>query len=254
MKAEREKDLPCYREYRLSKKELFSIAGLWTIVSVCISFLFYRSFLPMMFFLALFPLVLKPVKKKFIAKRKEMLSLQFCDGMSAYALAIGVGYSPENGISQALIEIERIHGKESLLAKEFALIKRKLSLGESIENCIVDFSKRSDIEEAKLMAGVFAIAKRNGGYLPDILRSATRMLEEKSRLGEEIKTLMSAKRLEHRIMCIMPAGILAYINLSGYEFVAPLYSGFAGRIIMTVAILIYALLIYLGERIMKTDL
>ena len=216
-----------------------------------ISLLFYRS-LSAALFLAPLGLAAVPLEKRRRreARRRELV-LEFCDGMKAYANALRAGYAPENALVSGRREVCRIYGEGSMMAREFALMVHRVSVNSSMEEALTDLAERSGVEEIREMAEVFGIAKRSGGSLAGILTGTVRILEEQGRLREEIRTITTARRLEHRVMCLMPAAILVYVNLTSPEFLAPLYEGLRGRSLMTVFLLVYGLAAALGERILR---
>lgn len=243
-----------YTQYRLNPMQRAAGAAALLAVSCIFAVLFYKSLIPAAAGMLLLPLIWRLMERALRDRRKDELIRQFCDGMKGYAAAIRVGYSPESGIAEAVRSLSGIYGEDSLLSREFVLMRRRLSVGETIEQIMKDLGERSGIREISDMAGVFAVAKRSGGSLPSILRESVYILEEKNRIREEIRTLMTAKRLEERIMCLMPAGILLYVNLTGKDFVAPLYEGLTGRLIMTVFLAVYVLMICVGEKMMRIKL
>lgn len=238
-------------EFRLSFKEKALCLAVWTAVSLFLGRLFFHSFVFSVPIVCLSPFVLKYFKRIRKEKRQEDISSQFCDAMSAFAAALSSGFSPENAVAEAVSELERINGRKGYMQDELELIAKKLSIGESIENAFIGLSRKTGIREIEQMADVFSTAKRSGGSLPDILRHTVYMLEEKRRLKEEIRTIITAKKTEHRIMCLMLPFILLYINLTGSEFVSVLYEGVRGRVIMTAALAVFFLAVCLGERIIR---
>lgn len=250
-----EKSAGCdYRIYRPGLRERAAAAAVSAAVPAAAGLLFYKSLLPVILLPAVYPFAVRLICSYMRERRRARLISQFCDGMSACAGAIRAGYSPERGIVQAAAGLERIYGEGCMLAEEFRSIGRRLSLGEPLEKALSDLAERSGIKEVSDMAEVFAAAKRTGGSLPAILKDSVAILEEKRRLREEIRTMMTAKRLEQRIMCLMPAGIILYVNVTGADFVAPLYQGLTGRAIMTGFLAVYAAMIVVGERIMRVKL
>lgn len=241
-------------EYRLPFKEAAACFAIWTAVSLVLGRLFFHSFVFSVPIVCLSPFVLKYFKRIRKEKRQEDISSQFCDAMSAYAAAITSGFSPENAVAEAGSELERIYGPKGYMQSELKLISKKLSIGETIESAFLDLSRRTGIPEIEQMADVFATAKRSGGSLPDILRSTVYMLEEKRRLKEEIRTIITAKKVEHRVMCLMLPFILLYVNLTGPEFLAVLYEGVRGRVIMAVALAVFFFAAVLGEKIIRIRL
>jgi len=76
-------------------------------------------------------------------------------------------------------------------------------------------------------------------------------IEENLAVKQEIETITTEKRLELKVMCVMPMGIIAYISLTSKGFIAPLYNNLTGVILMTVCLLIYGALIILGRKIIN---
>lgn len=241
-----------YRIYELSKKEKTRCAVCIAAISIIISFLFYKSMLPAALCVAVMPWVFKKYSEILKERRKDALRDQFILGMNAYASALRSGYSAENAIREAREEISRATGEGGLLVREFKLIERKLSYRESIESALLDLGDRTGIEEIENMSRIFSIAKRCGGSTSEIVTGAVGMLKEEKRVRSEITTLMTAKKLEYRIMCLMPAGILLYVNLTSPEFIEMLYEGLLGRTAMTIVLIVYGAAIYMGEKIMRT--
>jgi len=87
-------------------------------------------------------------------------------------------------------------------------------------------------------------------WRPHPLRS---LRHEAISLKEEISVLISAKRLEQRIMSFMPMGIIVYISLASPEMIAPLYGNLTGALIMTVCLAVYAAAFFISMKIMNIE-
>lgn len=220
-------------------------------IDICISLIFYDSLIPALIFALAFPLFLKAYRKILSERRSNRMRKQFRDAISALSSALRAGLASENAIDQSIEQIRGIYGDDAELVYEFQVIKSKLSINSTIEAAFSDLAMRSGLEEIRELSEVFAIAKRSGGSLPDILQHTVHIIDSKLRVLEEIETMMTGKRLEQRIMCLMPIGIILYMNITSPEFMNPMYSGLSGRAIMSVLLAIYIFSVYLGERIMK---
>lgn len=213
--------------------------------------LFYRSLWAGFLFLPLLPILERAESVRRQEKRTQLLQRQFRDGMRALASALEAGYSVENAFGQAERELVRVYGKDGALPQEFALIRRRLSMSWTVEEALQNLAERSGIEDIRELAQVFTIAKRSGGPLPRILRRTVYMLEEKVRLREEIQTMITSKRMEFYLMVLLPPAMLAYVGLGGGEFLAPLYEGLHGRMIMSCCLALYFFAVWLGRRILR---
>lgn len=181
------------------------------------------------------------------------LSGQFRNALQSLASAISAGYSAENAFAQAAEELTTLYGRDSIIVREFRLIDRKARMSEPVENALTDLAERSGLADIRQLAVVFAQAKRSGGRLAAILEDTSETIRSRLALREEILTLITAKRLEARIMMLMPPAILLYLNLTGGDFLTPLYGTLIGRVLMSVCLVLYAAAVLLSERIMKVE-
>ena len=227
-------------------------AGLAALASV--SLLFFHSLLGVLPMLPALYLLLRFASIRLCERRQEILRRQFGDGINAFAAALRAGYSPENGLLLARDELARIYGESSLLGMEFSYIGGQLSVSSTLESAFSDLAARSGISEIAETAEVFAIAKRSGGSLAEILQDSAAMLRDRARTRQEIRDMCAAQRLEYRIMCVMPAAVLLYLNLSGPDFVAGLYGSVRGALTMAVILAVYAAAVLWGEKLLKVDI
>ncbi len=196
------------------------------------------------------PLAMRP---DLAARRRRRLAGQFRDGAEAVASALNVGYSIENAWEEAAGEMEVVYGEEGMITREFRGICQKLSVSQTSEEAVRDLARRSGLEEVRQFAQVFSAARRSSGELAPILKDTAGILSKKIQLQDEIDTMVSAKKMEFGIMCLMPAGILAYMNLGSPGFMDPLYAGAAGRLIMTACLAVYLLSVWWGMRILSVE-
>lgn len=65
---------------------------------------------------------------------------------------------------------------------------------------------------------MFAFAKRSGGDFVHIMQTTVQKLAGRIEVEREVATVLAGKRLEGRIMEIMPLAILAYLQVASGEF------------------------------------
>ena len=76
---------------------------------------------------------------------------------------------------------------------------------------------------------------------------------EKIDVEREITTLVSGKKLELKIMTMIPLGMVLYMKISFPEFLDVLYGNIAGVIIMSICLLVYVVAYELGRRIVEIE-
>lgn len=239
-----------YRTYHMSLPE--------RAVAICegigaaagMSWLFYHSLIPAVLLSPLLVLWYRHCGKRAAALRRQNLTLQFKNGVQALAGALLAGYSVENAFHEARRELTVVYGEDGMIVQEFLAIERQLGMSMTVEEALSDFADRSGVDDIRQLAVIFGVAKRNGGRMIQILDSTAATLRTKQQVREEIQTLMTAKKMESRVMNLMPAGILLYMNLTSPSFLTPLYGTLAGRATMTFCLILYAGAIILAEKIM----
>lgn len=83
-----------------------------------------------------------------------------------------------------------------------------------------------------------------------IFQDTVEKIRQKSDVEREIATVVTAKKMEQRIMDLVPFGILFYVGLTSPEFLAPLYGNALGAGIMTICLLVYLGAFLLAEKIL----
>ena len=114
---------------------------------------------------------------------------------------------------------------------------------------MASFGERSCIEEIKDFSEVFSIAKRSGGNIKEIISDTTDVIDAKIEMKREFRTLISSKRFEHRLMCVIPFAILGYIGVTSPGYFDMLYGNMRGIVIMTICLFVYLGAFLWGEKI-----
>lgn len=212
------------------------------IVIVCVAaYIFYENIL-MAFILSPYVyLHYKQRKKERAKKDNNEFCRKFRDGIMSVSFALNVGYSIENAFIQAVEELELIYGRDSDITIKFRYIVVRLGQNENIEDIFMDFAE------------IFRYAKRSGGDLISIIRNTTQIIQQKEEVLSEIDTIISGKRMEQRVMSIIPAAIVVYLKFTAAEFIQPLYGNVYGAVIMTVCLIVYVIADMWAKRIVNIE-
>ena len=235
---------------RCSKKSsLIKPVIIGSVKSFILFFLFYKSFV-LSFILALIYGIIniKTYEKRRIEEWRWQMDLEFREVMTGISSALNAGYSVENSFKEAKMDLLLLYGNNSVMVKELDIINSKLMLNQPLENVLMEFARRCEVEDINNFAEVFQTAKRTGGNLIDIARSSADKISNKIETSREIRTMVSGKRMEGRIMALMPLAIIIYFWISSPGFLDCLYAP-AGRPIMTVLLIIYVAAYKWSERI-----
>lgn len=222
--------------YDMTKKEMI-IAALEC--SACLgvtSVLFYNTIFASLVMLPYFHFYFKKKEKEKEQKRIAKINLEFKDGMLAVSSALGAGYSVENALKASVRELSGLYGEDSVIVREFTEITRKVAMNDNVEDALEEMAEHIGIEDAVYFAEVFRYAKRSGGNLVEIIGKTAGNIGDKITVKEEINVLISGKKMEQKVMNLMPFGIVAYLRIAAYEFIAPMYGNLLGVAVMTVCL------------------
>lgn len=219
------------------------------IVTIFLGLFFYRSFVAifLMIPVGLFYLILLGKKKE--KEKRERLRSEFKEAILTIAANLRAGYAVENAFRETLQEIEMLYGKRTLIYQELFKIVQGLANQISIEVLMQQFAERSKLTEIQEFADIFAIAKRSGGNLTEIIYKTASTISEKIDVEKEIQVLIAAKKLEQNIMSFVPFAIILYVSITSNGYFNVLYTTFIGRVIMTACFGIYAAAYMLGKKI-----
>ena len=240
-----------YRRYRLTAKDRLQAVSTAAIGSAVISILFYNCIWGILIMPMLFLVIKRRKEKEATKKRQEEITRQFLDAIRVVSSALFAGFSRENAWIEAQKEIENLYGEKSILYSEISKINRKVAMSVPIEGLILDFATRTGVEDILSFAEVFRFAKRSGGDMVKIIDTTVRHMKEKQETMQEIEILIAAKRMEQKVMGVIPIFILAYLRLTSDGYLVILYGKPVGIIFMSCALGAYLFATYMAEKIMN---
>ena len=242
-----------YEEYYFSTKELILNTIIGCMGIAVISRLFFNS---VMAFVILLPAVyffLIRRRDTLCRNRKQRLELEFRDVILSVSTNLQAGYSVENAFKESYRDIYMLYGENSIMAQELYLLMRRLRNNEQLEDILMSLGNRSGVKDIRDFAEVFRIAKRNGGSLSGMISNTAHIIEGKAEVRREINTIMSEKKMEQKIMQIMPFGMMLYVSLTSPGFFEGLYHNLKGVLLMSVCLIVYAAAYVLGDKILKIE-
>ena len=191
--------------------------------------------------------------KERIVHDKKNFKKKFKDGIIAVSFALNVGYSIENAFGQAVDELALMYGDDSDIVVKFKLIVIRLGQNENLEDILDDFAEESKVEDIMYFAEIFRYAKRSGGDLMAVIKNTAQIIQQKEEVMSEVDTIISGKKMEQRVMSLIPAVIVIYLKVTAKEFIQPLYGNIAGIIIMTVCLAVYVVSDMWAKRIVNIE-
>lgn len=250
MKYKRKKN---YWQQDIRKFEYLRAILQGIVLLLLVSYLFYGTWLCAILFSPYLIWYIKSWEKQTIKKRQEQFRLQFKEAIQSLSAALNVGYSVENALKEAVKDLKGMYKKDEMILRELNYIIRQVQMNVTTETALSEFAARTQDEDVQTFVTVFNMAKRSGGDTMEIIRNVVRQMGEKIDVEREIVTMMSAKKLEFRVMTVIPFGMILYLKLSFPEFLSELYGNVAGALIMSICLLIYLAAYEIGKRMVEIE-
>lgn len=228
---------------------LYLLEGIFVVA--CIAGIFYRSWIAAV---VLLPLIIPYCRRRKESRRisdRRILSSQFSDALESVNNALRAGDSPENAFREGCREMVFQYGREAMISRELTKITNGLDNQIPLEKLLNEFSDRAQVEEVREFAEVFAIAKRGGGSMVEILTRTAALIQERLEVENEIRLMLSSRRMEQRIMDVTPFLIIFYIGLTSPGFFDVLYHNTGGILFMSLCLCAYLGALVLSEKILR---
>lgn len=228
-----------YRKYEWTGTELAFAVIKSVLVVLFLAFFFYRSLIATIPLAIVGVLYFRIIQKNKIEGCRQELVLQFKECIMSVSVSLKAGYAVENAFMESCKDMRLLFGEQSLIYHELELIRRGLVLNITLEELLRDLAERSNSREIRQFSDIFAIAKRNGGNLSEIIYTSSEVIRQKIDARQEIQTVLSGREMEQKVMKAMPFGILFYIGLTYPGYFDMLYHNWQGVAVMTGCLAIY---------------
>jgi tight adherence protein B len=166
------------------------------------------------------------------ARRDEArLVAQLPDAVRTIARAIRAGQS----VDAALYEAGRAAPDPA--GREFLRVRDELALGVPFEDAVRSLADRHrGVLELRFLAAAFALQRRTGGSLGDLLEPLASTLAERVALRREVRALTAEGRATAWVIGALPLAFLAITGAVRPEYASLLFTHPTGRLLLGIAI------------------
>lgn len=226
-----------YNVYHMSKQETIFYTLIAGVALFALGYIFYQNVIISLLFALLAMKFPKIQTQSIIRKRKKQLTMQFKDMLYSLSSAVSAGNSVERALEIARDDMINQYGESNVfIVAELELMISRISLNQNIEDVFAEFAERSGLEDIKTFANIFEVAKRTGGNLVQIIRQTTDVIADKIEIETEMDTILSGKKMEQRVVMVMPIVLTLFMTVTTDGFMDPIFTTLAGRLVATVAL------------------
>ncbi len=247
-KSLRQQDLKSNKFIFFSSKEKYLLMLKSALVVVIINICFYRHMGAFFLLWTVGVFFYYKEKQQLLQKKKEEIRQQFKEMLFLTVAGQRAGYSVENAFLNGYDNLCHLYGENSGICRMLREVKAGLMNHIAIGELWKSISEECNIVEIREFSQVFTIAKESGGNMATILENTAERIADKAETKKEIAVVMSARRMEQKIMNVMPFGLLLYMNVTSPGYFDGLYGSVAGVIVMTGCLLFYLTAYFLGDK------
>lgn len=242
-----------YNVCHINKNSLMFIYILSVIVITVALYIFYMDVILSLIIALPFGLVYLNIhKKKSISDRKNKLRLQFREMLEAMTVAARASNNDINSLQSAYKDLLLIYGEKADIIIEIEHIIKSYNNNIQLKDLYEDFAIRTGIDDIESFANIYASIQGRSDRTDEIMENTTKIISDKIMIEDEIRTMVSAARSEQSVMFLMPILIVAVMNFSSGGFMDVLHTTIIGKMISSVAIIVFVSAYLLSLKI--TDL
>jgi tight adherence protein B len=179
---------------------------------------------------SLFPLWI--ITQHLAAKKKQVFEQQLGDALGLATQSLKAGH-PLLGSFRVIAE-----EMEPPVGASFAEILQLQSMGVSLEVAVSRVAAESPSNDMKLFGASIVIQTRSGGNLADMIDRLADVIRDRMRLYRRARVLTAQTQLSKRILLAIPFFIFGTLHVLNADYIAPLYTTPAGRIMSVVSIIL----------------
>ncbi len=220
-------------------KEKQWLIGKSIFIVLLFDYFFYRSIWFLLPLLGVGYWYYQMEKRALLEKKREEAREQFKELMLLAATGQKAGYSAENAFLSSYQDMKALFGKDSCVCRMISILKSGRENNIAFSTLWQKIGNELEIEEINEFAQVYEISQKSSGNMASIMEKTADVIVHKLETEKEIAVLLSAKRLEQRIMNVMPFLILFYINMASPGYFDGMYHSLPGALFMSICLFIY---------------
>lgn len=202
-------------------------------VALFFAYFFYRSAWAIPFMMPVGAMFIWWTHRKKLQEKELCFLEQFKECILSVAASLRAGYAVENAFAESVGDMKMMFGERCEILEQLTILQKGLRNNETLESLLYTMAKQKNNKDILEFAEVFSIAKRSSGNVTEVILIYSSIIAQKLEETREIQTLLAAKRLEQRVMNVMPFLIVTYLEYSNPGYFDMMFHNWSGVLIMT---------------------
>jgi tight adherence protein B len=162
-----------------------------------------------------------------LLRRKKARVKAFIEAMPEAVELISRALRAGHGLASGMrLVSEEMKGP---IADEFGRVFEEQNLGIPVEISLRGMAERIPSMDVRFFVIAVIIQRSTGGDLAEVLDKIGRLIRQRFELFGHVKALTAEGRLSGIVLLALPPGLLGFLSVSNYNYVAPLFTNPLGN-------------------------
>ncbi|MEK6705927.1 MAG: type II secretion system F family protein [Bdellovibrionota bacterium] len=189
----------------------------------------------------------KPIVDFIYDRRVKKFVLQMVDALSLMSNGLKAGLSPVQSLALVSEQMPNpIH-------EEFNYVLQQTKLGASLEEALLNLSKRVQADDVEMFVTSVIILKETGGNLAETFDTIVTTIRERIKLENKISAMTTQGMAQGVIVMMIPPVLGMVFYQSDPEFMKPLFSTTLGWAIIMLIILLEIVGFFVMRKIVRIE-
>lgn len=182
------------------------------------------------------PLYPLSVERAIGRRRKAVLLSQFGISLQVMAASLRAGASLKTAVERAAQDLDRMLAGQALkpMVEELEQITRDMRSGGSLEEALVRFRDRVQMEDATDFVNAVLLCRVRGGNTVVVMASIAEIIQDKITVTQQIMTLTAGKRMEANLITFAPPLMVAFLGFASPGYMEPFYESTTGFVLLII--------------------
>lgn len=175
------------------------------------------------------PFAVRGVIRQRVRRQQSLFASQLPDNLQVLASALRAGHSLVGALSVV------VEDSPEPSRREFRRVIADEQLGVPLDDAFEAVAVRMDSTDLRQVSLVASLQHETGGNTAEVLDRVADTVRERFELRRLVKTLTTQGRMSRWILTSLPVVLLLVISVLNPQYVDPLFSHSAGRVLLVVA-------------------
>lgn len=240
---------------QLSRHQRLLLTGLAAAVLAGGGLLMLRSWVLALLVACAAPLYPLAMERTLQRKRQELMAVQFGVALQAMAASLRAGASLRTAVERSAPDLDRMLAGQPLkpMVAELERVVRDLKMGFSLEEALLRFRDRVQLEDVNDFVGAVLLCRVRGGNAAVVMAAIAEIIEDKIAVGQQILTLTAGKRMESNMITFAPPAMIGILWFTSPGYLEPLYTRLVGQVMLIIGIACLVSAYFIGRRLLEIE-